>query len=285
MPPMTLNCTWQDMMREAIPRLAGAGVEHPAREARMLLAHALGIAPVNVIIREMDAVDPAGLTAFEQAIQRRLNHEPVSRIRGSREFYGRSFIVTPDVLDPRPETELLVEEGLKRLPPNGRVLDLGTGSGCILLSILGERSDASGVGVDISPAALTVAKRNAEALQIGRATFIEGSWEAGLAQAPFDLVLSNPPYIPDADIPGLAPDVRNYDPGLALAGGTDGLDPYRVILGLAERLLKPGASIGVEFGLGQGETVASLMAKAGLTDVMLLKDLAGHERAAFSRRP
>jgi release factor glutamine methyltransferase len=282
---MTLNCTWQDMMREAIPRLAGVGIEHPAREARMLLAHALGIAPVNVIIREMDAVDPAGLTAFEQAIQRRLNHEPVSRIRGSREFYGRSFIVTPDVLDPRPETELLVEEGLKRLPPNGRVLDLGTGSGCILLSILGERSDASGVGVDISPAALTVAKRNAEALQIGRATFIEGSWEAGLAQAPFDLVLSNPPYIPDAEIPGLDPDVRNYDPGLALAGGTDGLDPYRVILGLAERLLKPGASIGVEFGLGQGETVASLMAKAGLTDVMLLKDLAGHERAAFSRRP
>jgi len=273
------------MMREAIPRLAGVGVEHPAREARMLLAHALGIAPVDVIICEMDAVDPVGLTAFEQAIQRRLNHEPVSRIRGSREFYGHSFIVTPDVLDPRPETELLVEEGLKRLPRNGRLLDLGTGSGCILLSVLAERSDVSGAGVDISPAALAVAKRNAEALHIDRATFLEGSWEAGLAQAPFDLVLSNPPYIPAADIPRLEPDVRNFDPGLALAGGTDGLDPYRVILGLAERLLKPGASIGVEFGAGQGEAVAILMAKAGLTDVLLLKDLAGHERAAFSRRP
>src|ERR1700754_1630552 len=142
---MTLNCTWQDMMREAVPRLAGAGIEHPAREARMLLAHALGIAPVDVIIREMDAVDPIGLTAFEQAIQRRLNHEPVSRIRGTRDFYGRTFIVTPNVLDPRPETELLVEEGLKRLPQDGRVLDLGTGSGCILLSVLAERGDASGI--------------------------------------------------------------------------------------------------------------------------------------------
>src|ERR1700754_402055 len=107
---MTLNCTWQDMMREAVPRLAGAGVEHPAREARMLLAHALGIAPVDVIAREMDAVDPVGLRVLERAIGRRLTREPVSRIRGSREFYGRSFIVTPDVLDPRPETELLVEE-------------------------------------------------------------------------------------------------------------------------------------------------------------------------------
>jgi release factor glutamine methyltransferase len=287
---MTLNCTWQEIMREAIPRLAGAGVEHPAREARMLLAHALGIAPVDVIIREMDAVDPVGITAFEEAIQRRLSHEPVSRIRGHREFYGRGFTVTPDVLDPRPETELLVEEGLRRLPLNGRVLDLGTGSGCILISVLAERSDASGVGVDISPAALAVAKRNAEALHVGHATFIEGSWEAGLAQAPFDLVLSNPPYIPDADIPGLEPDVRNYDPDVALAGGADGLDPYRAIFALAARLLKPGASIGVEFGqfssgMGQGEAVAGLMAKAGLTGITLLKDLAGHERAAFSRRP
>jgi release factor glutamine methyltransferase len=282
---MTLNCTWSDVMHEAIPRLAAAGIEHPAREARLLLAHALGIAPVDVIIREMDAVEPVGLTAFEQAIQRRLKHEPVSRIRGSREFYGRSFIVTPDVLDPRPETELLVEEGLKRLPRNGRILDLGTGSGCILLSVLGERGDASGVGLDISPAALAVAKKNAAALRIGRATFIEGSWEAGLGQAPFDLVLSNPPYIPDGDIPDLAPDVCNYDPDIALKGGTDGLDAYRAILGLAPRLLKQGASIGVEFGLGQGKAVAGRMAKAGLTDVILRRDLAGHERAAFSRRP
>jgi release factor glutamine methyltransferase len=273
------------MMQEAIPRLAAAGIEHPAREARMLLAHALGIATVDVIVREMDAVDPVGLTAFEQAIQRRQNHEPVSRIRGSREFYGRSFIVTPDVLDPRPETELLVEEGLKRLPPKGRVLDLGTGSGCILLSILAERSDASGVGVDVSLGALEVAQRNAEALQVRHARFIEGSWPAGSAEGPFDLVLSNPPYIPDAEIPRLAPDVRNYDPGIALAGGTDGLDPYRVILGLAGGLLKPGGSIGVEFGLGQGPAIAALMAKSELTNVILLKDLAGHERAAFSRRP
>jgi release factor glutamine methyltransferase len=282
---MTLNCTWQDMMREAIPRLAAAGIEHPAREARRLLAHALGIEPTDVIIREMDAVEPVGLTGFEAAVQRRIAHEPLSRIRGTREFFGRTFIVTPDVLDPRPETELLVEEGVKRLPPNGRVLDLGTGTGCILLSVLAERSDAAGVAVDVSPAALAVARRNAEALGVSRATFIEGSWEAGAAAGPFDLVLSNPPYVTETEYEDLAPGVRDFDPRLALVGGADGLDPYRAILDLAPRLLKPGGALGFEFGSTQGEAVAGLMAKAGLTGISLLRDLAGHERAAFGRRP
>jgi release factor glutamine methyltransferase len=282
---MTLNCTWQDMMREAIPRLASAGIEHPAREARRLLAHALGIEPTDVIIREMDAVEPVGLTAFEAVVRRRIAHEPLSRIRGTREFYGRSFIVTPDVLDPRPETELLVEQGLKRLPQNGSVLDLGTGTGCILLSVLAERPDAQGVAVDISPAALAVAKRNAEVLGVSRATFIEGSWNAALAAGPFDLVLSNPPYVTEAEYEDLAPGVRDHDPRMALVGGEDGLDPYRAILGLASRLMKPGGSIGFEFGASQGEAVAALMRLSGLTGVSVLKDLAGHDRAAFGRSP
>jgi release factor glutamine methyltransferase len=281
---MTLNCTWQEIKREAIARLAAAGIEHPARDARLLLAQALGIEPIDVIVRETDAVDPISLTAYEALIQRRLAHEPVSRIRGSREFYGRNFIVTPDVLDPRPETELLVDEALKRLARNGRIADLGTGTGCILLSILAERSDVSGVGIDISPAALGVATKNAEALGLTRAGFIEGSWDAAIAAGPFDLVLSNPPYVTEAEFRELAPDVGEHDPRIALVGGADGLDPYRAILGMVEKLLKPGAVIGFEFGAGQGDDVTQLMSGAGLTEITLHRDLADHTRAAFGRR-
>lgn len=282
---MSLHCTWQDVMREAAWRLQNAGVENPRRDVRLLLAHALGVEPVDVILREMDAIDPVGLAAFEAVIQRREAGEPVSRIRGWREFYGRRFMVTPDVLDPRPETELLVGEGIARLPAGGRVLDLGVGSGCILLSVLAERPDASGVGVDISPAALAVARTNAEALGVaGRTQLIEGGWGTALGDA-CDLVLANPPYIPAAEMKGLAREVINHDPHLALTPGGDGLDPYRVILGRMDQLLLPGGWIGFEFGMGQAAAVAGLMTAAGLETVAVLPDLAGIERAAFGRRP
>lgn len=281
---MTLHCTWRDMMREAAQRLAAAGVENAPRDARLLLAHALGVEPVDVILRENDSIDIGLLTDFERVVQRRLAGEPVSRIRGWREFYGRRFIVTPDVLDPRPETELLVEQGLKRLPLNGRVLDLGTGSGCILLSVLAEREDAAGTGLDISPAALSVARRNADALGVSqRTTFIEARW-SGVAGGPFDLALSNPPYIPEADIGGLAKDVRNHDPRIALTPGGDGLDAYRTILKLMPGWLKPGGCIGFEFGIEQAADVTMLMQQADLEDIEIHRDLAGIERAAFGRR-
>ncbi len=282
---MSLHCTWRDVMREAAGRLQSAGVEGAGRDVRLLLAHALRVEPVDVIVREMDAVDPVGLTAFEQAVARREAGEPVSRIRGWREFYGRRFAVTPDVLDPRPETELLVEQGIARLPRGGRVLDLGAGSGCILLSVLAERGDASGVGVDISAAALGVAGRNADALGVAdRARLVEGGWETAF-DAPFDLVLSNPPYIPDDDMPGLAREVINHDPRVALTPGGDGLAPYRAIVARLDGLLRPGGWIGVEFGLGQDSDVAAMMHSAGLEDVAVLADLSGIQRAAFGRSP
>lgn len=282
---MSLYCSWRDMMREAAQRLGAASVENAPREARLLLAHALGVEPVDVILRETDNVEPVALTAFEQAVERRLKGEPVSRIRGWREFYGRRFIVTPDVLDPRPETELLVELGVKRLPAGGRVLDLGTGSGCILTSVLAERTDTAGVGLDISAAALAVARRNAEALGVsGRVTFLEGGWKSALP-GPFDLVLSNPPYIAAAEMAGLAVDVRAYDPHLALTPGGDGLDAYRSILGVMPSWLKPGGWIGFEFGAGQAEAVSALMSAAGLEAIEVHRDLADIERAAFGRSP
>lgn len=272
-------------MREAGQRLGAAGIEHPLRDARLLLAQALGLEPVDIILRETDAIDPVALTAFEQLVQRRLAHEPVSRIRGWREFYGRRFVITPDVLDPRPETELLVEQGLKRLPPGGRILDLGVGSGCILLTVLAERADAEGAGLDLSPGALAIAKRNAEALGVAsRARWIEGGW-GSVTGGPYDLVLSNPPYIAEADIAGLCEDVRGHDPRLALTPGGDGLGAYRSILAAMPSWLRPGGSIGFEFGMGQAPEVCRLMRSAGLEEVDVHADLAGTDRAAFGRRP
>lgn len=281
---MSVHCTWQDVMRDAAARLQAAGVEGAWRDVRLLLAHALGVEPVDVILREMDDVEPLGLTAFEAAVARREAGEPVSRIRGWREFYGRRFHITADVLDPRPETELLVDVAVARLKRGGRVLDLGVGSGCIILSVLAERADAQGVGVDISPAALGVARINAAALGVAaRVEFMQGGWDAPLAGG-FDVILSNPPYIPAAEMSDLAREVINHDPHLALTPGADGLEPYRLILARISQLLAPGGSIGFEFGLGQASAVAALMAQAGLEQVEVLRDLAGIERAAFGRR-
>jgi release factor glutamine methyltransferase len=242
-------------MREAVLRLGAAGVENPMRDARLLLAHVLGIDAVDVIMRETDQVDAAGLTAFEVAVQRRLKHEPVSRIRGWREFYGRRFIVTPDVLDPRPETELLVEQGIARLPQGGRVLDLGVGSGCIVLSMLAERPDVAGEGVDISAAALAVAARNAEALGVeARVALVQGGWESSPAET-VDLVLSNPPYITADEMGALSRDVIDHDPHLALTPGRDGLAAYRAIIAFHARRVRPGGWIGlfVQQGARQGD--------------------------------
>ena len=282
---MSIFCDWREIMREAGLRLGAAGVETPMRDARLLLAHALGIEPVDVIMRETDHVDVAGLTAFEAAVQRRLKHEPVSRIRGWREFYGRRFIVTPDVLDPRPETELLVEQGIARLPQGGRVLDLGVGSGCILLTVLAERPDAVGEGVDISAAALAVAARNAEALGVeARVALVEGGWEGAPAET-VDLVLSNPPYIPAEQMGALSPEVIDHDPHLALTPGQDGLTAFRAIIAFHAGLVRPGGWIGLECGIGQADDVCALMAGAGLVELAAYVDLAGIPRAAFGRRP
>ena len=282
---MSVHCDWREIMREAGLRLGAAGVENPMRDARLLLAHVLGIDPVDVIMRETDQVDAAGLTAFEVAVQRRLKHEPVSRIRGWREFYGRRFIVTPDVLDPRPETELLVEQGIARLPQGGRVLDLGVGSGCIVLSMLAERPDVAGEGVDISAAALAVAARNAEALGVeARVALVQGGWKSSPAET-VDLVLSNPPYITADEMGALSRDVIDHDPHLALTPGRDGLAAYRAIIAFHARRVRPGGWIGVECGAGQADDVCALMAEAGLVELAAYADLAGIPRAAFGRRP
>jgi release factor glutamine methyltransferase len=217
-------------------------------------------------------------------VARRENREPVSRILGEREFYGRRFVVTPDVLDPRPDTETLIDAALKLLRPGARILDLGTGTGAIIITLLAQRPDCTGTATDISAAALAVARANAERIGVaGRLQLAQGNWFGAVAGT-FDLIVSNPPYIPDRDIASLAPDVRRFDPGLALAGGADGLDPYRSIaLGASGHLAANGMLI-VEIGAGQADSVETIFSSAHFRPLARYADLGGHDRClAFGR--
>jgi release factor glutamine methyltransferase len=273
---------------EALDMLAAAfreaGFEDFRFMARLLLADALGVEPGEIVLNPDREIGSA-MEALGPALARALSGEPLTRIAGRRSFYGRDFRVTPDVLDPRPETELLVEEMLKRLAGqrSPRLLDLGTGSGAILLTLLAEIPQATGVAVDVSPAALAVARANAEALGVAnRVAFHEEDLFAGVIGL-FDAILSNPPYIPSAELAGLEPAVRDFDPALALDGGLDGLDFYRRIAAGARAFLAPGGWLGVEVGAGQADDVSALFGAAGFHDFFVRTDLAGHARHVFCR--
>lgn len=267
----------------AVARLRAAGVEDPARDARILMAFALGIAPERLTLHIADPLLPDAAARFEAAITARAGRQPVAQIIGERLFYGRPFIVTPDTLDPRPDTETLITEALRA--PFTRLIDIGTGTGAILLTLLTERPDATGIGTDLSAAALQVARRNAAALQLTqRAEFRETSWMAGVS-GPFDLIASNPPYIAKAAMDGLEPEVRNHEPHLALTDGGDGLSAYRSIAASAAPLLAAQGRLIVETGWDQGPAVAAIFASAGFKNIDIIKDLAGHDRVVSARHP
>ncbi|GHE94521.1 release factor glutamine methyltransferase [Aliiroseovarius zhejiangensis] len=269
----------------ATHRLRSAGVEDPARDARVLLAHVLRIDRSRLTLVLPDEVSPDDASTYERAIAARSHRQPVAQIIGTRAFYGRDFTVTGDVLDPRPDTELLVDAALT--VPFATVLDLGTGSGCILLTLLAERPDALGQGGDLSAAALAVAKDNARALGVmDRTTFHQGSWFDPLPNgARFDLIVSNPPYISESEMAELAPEVRHWEPHLALTPGGDGLGAYRQIIARAPEHLTEGGHLMVEIGAGQGAAVRDLFQQDGFTKVEVLKDLSGHDRVVTGRRP
>ncbi len=263
-------------LRAAVARLRDAGIEDAARDARRLLAHAMGVAPDRLTLHLSDDLDPAVLAMLESLITARTRHQPIAQIVGQRLFWGRVFVVTPDVLDPRPETETLVAAALSQ--SFVRLLDLGTGTGCILLTLLAERPLAVGLGVDLSPAALAVADKNRTHLRLqDRATLQVGNWFSNVS-GQFDLIVSNPPYIAAHDIASLAPDVRDWEPALALTPGEDGLAAYRAITVQAGAHLAPGGRLLVEIGPTQGPAVAALMHAAGLHRVAILPDLDGRDR-------
>ncbi|MEC8295631.1 MAG: peptide chain release factor N(5)-glutamine methyltransferase [Pseudomonadota bacterium] len=267
--------TVQALLLQAGADLRAAGID--GGDARALLAHVLSVPRDRLVLMGPDEVIAEDQARFAAALAERLRRRPVSKIIGTRLFWGRSFVVTEDVLDPRPETESLIAEALAG-PAPGRILDLGAGTGCIPLTLLAEWPEATAVACDISEAALTVAAQNAAALDLAdRITFLQSDWFACVAGV-FDLITSNPPYISEAEMAELSPEVHNHDPHLALTPGGDGLSPYRVLAQGALTHLKPGGRILVEIGWRQGPDVAAIFADAGLADIRVLPDMDGRDR-------
>ena len=259
------------------------GISNATRDARLLAAHVCDIDPSRVTLHEMDKVSEAVIARFDDAITQRLNHRPVSRIIGVRQFWGRNFQVTDDVLDPRGDTETLIAEALQT--PAKRILDLGTGSGILGITLAAEQVDAVVVVTDISKAALVVAKTNAKRHDVeDRIEFIESDWFDSL-HGKFDLIISNPPYIGENELEGLESDVIDYDPIIALTPGGDGIAPYRIIAGQAPNYLNENGRVIVEIGHLQGKDVKNLFLQAGFSGVQILQDLEGKDRAIVAKHP
>jgi release factor glutamine methyltransferase len=268
-----------------------AGLVSPMLDARILTAEACGLDPASLILNRDAAISPGQAARIADFAARRLAGEPVSRILGRREFWGLTFRITPDTLDPRPETELLVETVLAHVRGRGvplRILDLGTGTGCILAALLSELPNAQGIGIDRSEAALEVARDNLSRLGLrDRASFLCGDWMSA-AGGTFDIIVCNPPYIAPSEICQLEPEVRVHDPYLALYGGEDGLDAYRTVIPQALAALRPGGLAVFETGHRQGEAVLGLTAVSAphpeFSGVRLLLDLGGTARAVAAVR-
>lgn len=278
--PASIAC----LLDQATRTLRIAGIDNPRAEARLLLAHSLGVGPGGLIGR---ADEPVVAPGFGALLARRAAREPMAYVLGSREFRGMEFRVTPATLVPRPETETLIDAAIEQFPDRAsvrRVLDLGTGTGCLLCAALAEFPGASGLGIDASAAALDVARANAQAHGFGpRARFAEGSWLAAVTEQ-FDLVLANPPYIARAEAGGLMAEL-GHEPAAALFAGEDGLDAFRAILPALGRVLAPAGRAVLEMGAGQAEAVAALSAASGLRVVALRHDLAGIARAIILGAP
>lgn len=279
--------TLGEALAQAAARLGQAGIERPQAEARILLEAASGRSRGQIIAFPEHTLTCAQQQIFDSQVARRCAREPISRILGSREFWSLRFEVGPATLDPRPDSETLVAAVLARIPDRNAdlgILDLGTGTGCLLLALLSELPRAHGTGIDISEQACATAAANAEALGLNaRAEFRVGDWTRDIS-AQFDVVVSNPPYIESTSIDGLAPEVSQYDPRAALDGGPDGLDAYRALMPQAARCLKPGGLLVLEIGLGQGDAVRALANQAGLVDLGAADDLGGIERSLLFTR-
>jgi len=273
----------QVALAAAVARLEAAGIEGAGRDARALLAHALGVGADRLTLHLPEEMTAPQARAYDEAIVAREARQPVAQIIGRRLFWGLPFRVTPDTLDPRPDTEALVAEALSR--PFLKMLDLGTGTGCILLSCLKGMPIARGVGVDISPAALVVAEGNARDLGLEpRARFQQSDWFSAV-QGAFDLIVSNPPYIAADEMAGLAPEVRDWEPHLALSPGGDGLDAYRTLARGAGARLMPGGRLLLEIGPTQGAAVSGLLRSAGFEDLRVLPDMDGRDRVVAAVKP
>ena len=276
-----MSQSFQAALTHAGQRLSGAGIEEFRREARILLAFVVGLDPLQVSMRLEEVLNAEQSAKLEAALRSRVARVPMSHILGYRDFYEHRFIVTPDVLDPRPETEELVARALSA--PFENVLDLGTGSGCIILSLLAENSSARGLAVDQSAQALEVARRNAENLRLtDRLRFCRSDWCQELSAEQFDLIVSNPPYIHPAALKGLSPEVH-HEPISARTDNINGLSHYATIAHQAHGFLAPQGRLLFEIGYDQGAAVAEILRKEGYGDITILEDLDHRPRVVSCR--
>lgn len=278
--------TVRDTLLGIQDRFAQAGLDTPALDARLLMQAALTMRHEDIILDGALSLAPDELDKLEVLVARRLKREPVARILGTRAFWKADFKVTPATLDPRADSETLIEAVLSHIDKGKplRLLDLGTGTGCLLLSLLTEMPEAEGEGIDINPDAVKIASENAAALRLEtRSLFMVNTFSHFRPARLFDIVISNPPYIPAGDIAKLAPEVRDYDPLAALSGGADGLDCYREIIAAMPHLLTRDGWLFLEIGADQKESVKQTLAAGGLSVVQTLTDLAGHNRCIIAR--
>jgi release factor glutamine methyltransferase len=276
-----MDATVASSLAEACGLLAAAAIEEPRREARLLLAAALAVDTAIVLSHPERVLGQSEHARFARLLARRLAREPIARVLGRREFWSLDFALAPETLVPRPDSETVVEAALANISSRSaalRLLDLGTGTGCLLLALLSELPASTGIGIDLVPNAAVMARRNAAALGLaGRSRFIAGSWGAAITGF-FDVIVANPPYIETEAIADLAPEVAQYDPRIALDGGADGLDSYRALAPDLARLLSKTAIAVVELGAGQAEPVAAVMRQSELVVEQICRDLAGIER-------
>lgn len=280
-----LSVSLGDAIMDGARNLRSAGIDRPFAEARLLMMQATGKSEASLIAHPEEPLPPGSWMTWRGYLARRLQREPLAYILGHREFWGVRFLVSSATLDPRPDSETLIEGALRHVDQQLqdrdaplRILDLGTGTGCLLLSLLTELPAATGIGTDISTEALAVAKRNALYLGLTeRVEFRCADWWGGRPET-FDIILSNPPYIPRAELSRLQPEVRYHEPRLALDGGEDGLDAYRRLAGKLPQFLKPGGVAFIEFGAGQEEKVQEIFLTS-LCCRRLLCDLSGRNRA------
>jgi release factor glutamine methyltransferase len=277
--------TIAQLLQHALVRLTLAGVDNPALDARLLLEAASGLTRTDMVLKAQDELGLEAEFLFAHFIERRCAREPVARVLGQREFWGLPFTLAPATLEPRPDSEVLIEAALLHCPHPQRILDLGTGTGCLLAALLHEWPQATGVAVDASTQALAAAQKNFAALGIAeRVTAVRGDWWENVT-GQFDLIISNPPYLTAQEVDEAQPEVRKFDPVLALDGGADGLDAYRTIVAGLGPFLKPQGVVVLELGRGQGTAVSALATAKGLIVKEIKPDLGAIPRALVLVNP
>ena len=275
----------KDLKQNIKKSLSEAGIDNPDLDASLLLQEITGVSREELLLNNNIVITESQSKKITELVERRIKREPISKILGHKGFWKYIFKVSHETLDPRPDSETIISSVIDNFDTSKsyKILDLGTGTGCLLLSLLGEFKNSEGLGVDVSSGVMSIFQQNADSLELqDRASFLNKSWEDMPLDQQFDIIVSNPPYIENNVIEGLEPEVKNYDPHLALSGGDDGLECYRSITLLLPKLLKKKGKVFFEIGYNQADTVKAILAEGGLSVLEIIPDLAGNDRCIIA---